>query len=364
VLSSVSEAQTEFAGHSMTMKKTICWFGLIASSLIACSKDKKQVEEKPVASAPAERNPVTRAATSPATTPLENNRAVKAELRNVMFRLDDHAAAHLEFVAGELVPTGKNEMPVFDDKTSFEMRVKNGKITITAEALTSVLNDYVFARSDAPLKELSVSIENDLLHVKGKLHSKGDIPFETAGTLSVNPDGRMRVNTEKVKALHVPVKGVMRLFGLELANLLNTSKIQGIETDKNDLIVDLSTLLPPPHLKGKINSVKIEGDRIMTYFGDGAKSPSITREKSNYIYLQGHAIHFGKLTMENTDLTILDMDPEDPLDWYQDHYQEQLAAGYSRITLEFGLRSYVKDYGRLERARRTAGAVAASATKN
>jgi hypothetical protein len=209
-----------------------------------------------------------------------------------------------------------------------------------------------------------VSIENDLLHVRGKLHSKGDIPFETAGTLSVNPDGRIRVNTEKVKALHVPVKGVMRIFGMELASLLNTSKIQGIEVDKNDLIVDLTALLPPPHLEGKISDVKIEGNRIVTYFGAGGKSAPTIKEKSNYILLQGHAVRFGKLTMEDTELVILDMNPEDPLDWYQDHYQEQLAAGYTKITTAYGLRSYVKDYGRLHLTGRAGGGAAASASKN
>ena len=348
----------------MTMTKTFCWLGIIASSLIGCARDKKAVEEKPAASAQAVESSGTRAASSAATPSLENNRAVRAEMRNVMFRLNDHAAAHLEFVAGELVPAGKHEMPVFDDKTSFEMRVKDGKISISAEVLASVLNDYVFAGSDAPLKNLSVSIENDLLHVRGKLHSKGDIPFETAGTLSVNPDGRIRVNTEKVKALHVPVKGVMRIFGMELASLLNTSKIQGIEVDKNDLIVDLTTLLPPPHLEGKISDVKIEGNRIVTYFGAGGKSAPTIKEKSNYILLQGHAVRFGKLTMEDTELVILDMNPEDPLDWYQDHYQEQLAAGYTKITTAYGLRSYVKDYGRLHLTGRAGGGAAASASKN
>lgn len=350
----------------MTMTKTICWLGIMAGSLIGCAKDTKPVEEKPIASAPAEESPGTRASSPAATASasVENDRAVRVEMRNVMFRLNDHAAAHLEFVAGELIPTGKHEMPVFDDKTSFEMRIKDGKISMSAEVLASVLNDYVFAGSDAPLKSLSVSIENGLLHVRGKLHSKRDIPFETAGTLSVNPDGRIRVNTEKVKALHVPVKGVMRIFGVELASLLNTSKIQGIEADKNDLIVDLSTLLPPPHLEGKIRDVKIEENRIVTYFGAGGKAAPTIKEKSNYILLQGHAVRFGKLTMEDTELIILDMNPEDPLDWYQEHYQDQLAAGYTKITAANGLRSYVKDYGRLQRTGLGGGGAAASGSKN
>ena len=53
--------------------------------------------------------------------------------------------------------------------------------------------------------------------------------------------------------------------------------------------------------------------------------------------------------MDNTDLTILDMDPDDPLDWSQDSYREQLVQGYAQVNEDFGLRAYVKDYSKLSR---------------
>jgi len=65
---------------------------------------------------------------------------------------------------------------------------------------------------------------------------------------------------------------------------------------------------------------------------------------------EGNRVQFGKLTMESTDLTVLDMDPAGPLDWNQDHYKEQLVEGYSKIKENFGLQTYVKDYGKLKRA--------------
>jgi hypothetical protein len=51
--------------------------------------------------------------------------------------------------------------------------------------------------------------------------------------------------------------------------------------------------------------------------------------------------------MSDTDLTIFDMDPQDPFDFYLDHYREQLAAGYTKTTPGFGLRCYFRDYGKL-----------------
>ena len=346
------------------MRNTLTHFSLLflALNLIACSRG---------SAPPGPANPATPAAnaapgavTAPASTPateaaMAGSRAVKTEMRNVNFHLTDQAAAHLETLSGELVPIGKYEMPVFDDKASFEVRVVNGTISISPQALTSIMNDYVFAKKDSPLKDLSVSIDKEQLIIKGKLASKG-IPFETAGTLSATPDGRIRVHTDKVKALHVSVKGMMGLFGIDLANVVNTSKIYGMDTDKNDLLMDLGKLLPPPHMQGKLVDVKVTNNAIITTFGDGGKSVRSSEEKGNYMAFRGNKVQFGKMLMEDTDLVVLDLDPGDPLDWNQSRFKDQLVAGYSKITPSFGLRAYVKDYAKLPKSGAALAALSSS----
>ena len=347
----------------MAVAPAFALVGLLAS----CSKEKKpenaaQSETASPGSPSATENgnakPITSSSSSEPVS--ASGRAVKAEMRNVLFHLTDRSGATLETVSGELWPVGKNELVVFDDKTSFEMHVSNGSISIRPEALADVMNNYVFAKSDAPLKDISIEIKNEQLIIKGKLHSKGDVPFETAGTLSAEPDGRIRVKTEKVKAMHLPVKGVMGLFGIEMANVINTSKIAGMDTDKNDLLMDLGKLLPPPHIRGKVVAVRLTGNALVTTFGDGGKveAKSGSRETGNYMQFEGNRVQFGKLMMENTDLTLLDLDPGDPLEWDQDHYKEQLVEGYSKIKENFGLQTYVKDYGKLKRASQKAASEA------
>lgn len=316
--------------------------------LAACSKK----SQPPSANTVAPLTPATvPAATAPAAeSPAKASGGVKAEMRNVMFHLTTHAAAHLQILTGELWPTGKNEMVVFDDKTSFEVRVNNGAVSISPEALSDIMNQYVFARDDAPLKDLAVSIENNRLIIKGKLHTKKDIPFATAGKLSVTSDGRIRVNTEKITAMNVPVKGMMGLFGIELAKMVNTSKIPGMDTDKNDLLMDLGSLLPPPHIRGKLTGVQLAKNAIVTTFGDGGKSLGPPKEKGSYMAFAGNSVRVGSMVMDPADLTVLDVDEGNTLEWNQDHYKEQLVAGYSKITPSFGLRAYVKDYSKLGRA--------------
>jgi len=323
--------------------KIVKWLAIFSLSLVSCSKNTGP-HTAPVAPANVPPASMPAAAEAP-----QEDRGVKTEMRNVRFHLTAIAAAHLIIVSGELWPTGKNEMVVFDDKTSFEVRVANGTISITPEALADIMNNYVFARNDAPLKALTVTIDDDRLIIKGKLHSRGDIPFATVGRLSLNSDGRIRVRTEKITALKVPVKSLMGLFGVELAAVVNTSKIDGIDTDKNDLLMDLGKLLPPPHIRGKLTGVRLEKNAIVTTFGDGGKSLPEPKEQGSFMAFSGGRVRFGTLLMEPTDLTVLDIDPTSTLDWDQDHYKQQLEAGYSKITSTFGLRAYAKDFSKLGR---------------
>ena len=62
--------------------------------------------------------------------------------------------------------------------------------------------------------------------------------------------------------------------------------------------------------------------------------------------------------MSDTDLVLIDLDPRDPLDFYLDHYKDQLVAGYSKTTSQFGLRVFIPDFSKLRRpgrAQRSAG---------
>src|SRR3984893_12862546 len=311
---------------------------LLALNVVACSRSSerhKEADSKPPA--PTETPGSVPAAETPASvTPPESGHGVKTEMRNVMFHLTDEAAAHVESLSGEMYPTGKNEMPVFDDKTSFEVHVANGRISITPEAMASIINTQVFAGIDSQFKDISISIDKDRLRIKGRLRPKGDLPFETSAILTATSDGRIRVSTEKLKALHVPVQGMMDKLGIELASLVSTSKIPGMVTDKNDVLMDLGVLLPAPHIKGKVSGVLIGNNSIVTIFGDGGK-PASANDPVSYMSFQGSSVQLGKLTMDSADLTVVNLDSDGPLDWSQDHYRNQLVADIPKLpqTLAF-----------------------------
>lgn len=280
--------------------------------------------------------------------------AVRAAIKNVDFHLTDRIVVHIETLSGTLVPAQQGQIPVFDDKNSLVFNVDTANITLGTAALTNDLNDYVFGKPGAPLKNLSANIKGDQLIIKGLLASKGGVPFESAGTVGVTPDGQVRVHTAKVKAVGIPVKGLMDLLGVETSNLLSTKKVEGVTVDKDDLILDPEAILPPPQIHGRLVAIELKNGAIELKFDSGRKDAGRAEITStcggrNFLAFKGGTVRFGKLTMTDADIEMIDSQPADPFDFSLDRYMEQLAAGYAKVTPKGGLCAHVPDLNKLKR---------------
>ena len=274
----------------------------------------------------------------------ETSRPVDAEMRNVMYHFTDTIGVHIFELSGKLVPKGA--IPIFDDKQSFILEIDAAKISMSTDVLSHVLNEYVFASKDAPLKSFTVSTDGNRLKIKGKLAHKGNIPFEMVSEIQATPEGKILIHAKHITAAHLPVKGMMDLFGVKLTNLINTKQVKGVTTEKDDLILDPEQILPPPQIRGKLTSINAENGQLTQVFGNGNANLHFKGAR-NFMAYRGAVLRFGKLTMHDTDLVLIDSDPKDPFDFYLDHYRDQLAAGYTKTTPQFGLRVYMVDYGKL-----------------
>jgi hypothetical protein len=336
----------------MRCTRIFCSLVLIIA-FTGCSKPKRSETANSATSGASAQPALTGAGeTSPAPANNEKKAVVQASMQNVEYHLTDGIIVHINSLNGHLTPK-PGKTPVFDDKTSFGLAVDSANITLSMAALTNDLNDFVFAKPDAPLKHLTASTQGDQLVIKGLLVSKGGIPFETSGTMSVTPEGMIRVHTAKVKALKLPVKGLMDMLGLDTQKLLNTNKVEGVSVDKDDLILDPEKILPPPQLQGRLTGLKIENGKIHLTFGPAGDqvAPSATADSCgarNYLHFKGGSVRFGKLTMSDTDLELMDSTPADPFDFAIDHYNEQLVAGYSKMTQSGGLCVHMPDYNKLK----------------
>jgi hypothetical protein len=277
---------------------------------------------------------------------------VEAEMRHVLYHVDDRVVLQIEHLRGALLPTS-DAPPWFDDPESFTLAIDTGTVSITPASLSALLNEYVFNYEGTPLEHLKVTIERGQLKQTGTLHKVIDLPFTIRADLSTTPDGRLRLHPTSVKVAGIGVTGLMRTFGLELEKLVHIQQGRGVEIADNDFLLAPAGLLPPPRIDGRLKSVQLGPDRIVQTFGGSSRPGRSQRLRPsdpsarNYMFYRGRVLRFGKLTMTDADLQIVDGDPSDPFDFYLAHLNEQLVAGESRNQRDFGLLTVMPDYSDL-----------------
>src|SRR5579864_8167365 len=109
----------------------------------------------------------TAAQVKPANGDAASAKMVHTEMHNVMYHFSDKIAAHIRTLSGELEPVVGKDMPVFDDKNSFNLRIASAEIAMNTLSLTNAFNSYVFASPKSPLKDVKMTIADGKLKVKG-----------------------------------------------------------------------------------------------------------------------------------------------------------------------------------------------------
>jgi hypothetical protein len=224
------------------------------------------------------------------------------------------------------------------------------------KSLQNLMNRHAFAYKGSPLKDLTVETDGARLRMKGKLDKAVNIPFSVTADVSPTPAGQMRLHVESLKAVGVPAKGLLELFGLKLDDVMDIKERRGLDVTDDDIIISPGEVLPPPRILGRLTAVAVQRNRLVQTFEDGKNRPPQLRLPSpgarNYVYFGGGSITFGKLTMRDADLQLIDADPKDPFDFFPARYNGQLVAGYSKNTPAGGLKTYMPDFNDLKRRRR------------
>jgi len=272
-------------------------------------------------------------------------------MRNVELHIDPTTVVGVRRLRGELVSTRAGQPPVFDDKTSFRVRIDSAEIAIRTDSLSNLLNRYTFAYDGSPVTRLTVATEAGRLRITGRLRKGISVPFTVVAEPTVDPDGALRLKTVSARALGFVPRGFLSFLGIELDDLVHVKNRPGVRVDGNDFVLGAAGLVPPPRIEGRLTTVRVEQNRLVQFFGPGRSAPLKPPDpSSNYMYYRGGILRFGKLTMTDTDMELIDQNSEDPFDFFQDKYADQLVAGYSKNTEAMGLKVFMPDYHRLRRA--------------
>jgi hypothetical protein len=284
---------------------------------------------------------------------------VATRMRHVVFHLGPGIELRVDDLAGHLISKTANPV-LFDDVKSYVVDIQSARVAMTPASLTNLMNNYVFASPDAPFKNIKIGIEGQEMTQSGTLRKGVPVPFSIRATLAATADGKIRVHPTAIKAAGFVSKRVLDFFGLELDNLVKMKNVIGVTVDGDDLLLDPQLLLPPPQIRGRLTRAAIEDGVIVQQFGPETSPKAIAppnRRFTNYMYYRGGTLRFGKLTMRDTDLLLVDSDPKDTFDFSPEQYNDQLVAGYSKNTRAHGLIVYMPDLADLApRSTRTAPA--------
>lgn len=298
------------------------------------------------------------AAPPPSPSPTQQRGHTQVSMRNVDFYVDPSVVLRIRYLRGTMRNKTGGAI-IFDDKHSFIIHINSAEVGLNASDLAALMNKYIFAYKGAPIKQVSVSIANGQMRMTGRLHKGVDIPFDIVAQVSVTPEGLMRIHPTQTKIFRLNGKALMSVFHLTLQKLIDVSKATGVTVSGDDILIDPVKVIPPPTIEGHVTQIRVEGDQIVQTFGTAADRSALTplippdAGAKNFMYYRGGSLRFGRLTMSDAEMEIVDLDPKDPFEFELDQYSKQLIAGYSRTLPDLGLEVFMRDIDKVGGTQRT-----------
>lgn len=276
--------------------------------------------------------------------------SVDVDMRNVDLHVTSQISLHIRHLHGQFVAQGARQAPYLDDPRSYSVSVDTGEVAVDLASLNAIMA-RALEQGRSNVRRVEISIDsNGQLRQKGVMKKGVSVPFDMKASVSATPDGLIRIHSESMKGFGVPVNPLLKVLRVETEDLLKIEPGHGIRVAGNDLLLDPSRLLPPPGMHGRLTAVRVEKSALVQVFGPGTPRPmSSSSPATNHIHWRGGQLSFGKLTMTETDLELIDEDPRDVFDFSVDRWQEQLVAGYSKTTPARGLKAHMPDYNDLPR---------------
>ena len=282
------------------------------------------------------------AANNTASAPVEPTRVYA---HNLLLRKGSHFRVYVRWIRGRMLSTSSGRNPSFDEPNSFVLEIDKGLINVKLADIADFLNND--ASNKAPLKNIKITSEDGQIRLQGTVHKVISLPVRLDGTLTPLPDGRLKYHLVKLNVLKVPMKGLLGLFHVDLADLASKSQTPGVQIVDNDVFFDTERLLPPPHIHGHITTVNATANDLTVIYGNAGADEQSLAQWHNFLRLAGGNLDFGKLTMHQVDLTMIDATKDPWFDLDLVNYQAQLVYGTTRMTEKAGLEIYMPDVDNL-----------------
>jgi hypothetical protein len=267
-------------------------------------------------------------------------------MHNVILNESAGLKLRVRWLRGQMHPTHPGVNPSFDDPKSFWLDIEAGALGISLSDLAGALNSGLL--KGLPLQKVSITPYAIQMKLKGTLHKGIPLPIEIISDIGVWQNHDILVHVAKVRILKMPVGGLLKTFRIGVGDLVDPKGSKGVRVQGDDIYLVPSNFCPPPKKCGTLTDVHIAktGDIVEVY---GSAKPEIMKVKEwrNFIGLRGGTLEFGKLTMRNADIMMIDISKDNWFNFDLSRYQEQIVNGYTRMTPQAGMQIFMPDIDKI-----------------
>ncbi len=273
-------------------------------------------------------------------------------IHNVVIITAQQTRMKVKWMRARMYPTKRNVPASFDDLTSFRLQISEGLMGMNVTDLATLLKRG--SMRESPMHNLQIYAEGGQLRITGTLRKIVPLPVQLIADITASPDHRtIRLHTVKLSVLKIPFKKVLGVFRLHTADFFHDKQMDGVKVVGDDIDIDVNRLMPQPQVNGTLTEVRLwkTGD-LMEYYGKPQEDAVQVKQWRNFMRMRGGTLSFGKLTMHNTDLLLVDVSQSDWLNFDVLHYQEQLVNGETHITATAGLQIFIPDINKISASKR------------
>src|SRR5262249_23531640 len=147
--------------------------------------------------------------------------------------------------------------------------------------------------------------------------------------------------------LKLPVKGLLEQFRIQASDIVEPKGGKGVEVVGDDIFFDPEQILPEPKQRGRLTDVHLENGDVVEVYGSARPEVRQAKERRDFISLQGGTLEFGKLTMHDADIAMIDISQDEWFRFDLTRYQQQIVNGHTEMTPQAGLRIFMPDIDRV-----------------
>ncbi|HBN07750.1 MAG TPA: hypothetical protein DD435_03555 [Cyanobacteria bacterium UBA8530] len=267
--------------------------------------------------------------------------------RNLVYRFDEDIVTEMPALDADIRMIKSGDPFVPGNADDFVVDIHRCDLGIDKASLEAIFNKYVFNFEGSPLSNLSFTFLDNRVKLAGKM-KKGflSIAFEAEGPILPNGSGQVVLRPDTIRANGVKVTSLMGLMGMDIATFINMRKESGVRIDGNDVVIYPNRLLPPPAIRGFVQTVTVNKRLMVLGFNDRVVRPVPTLPDPaarNWLLFYGGDVMLANTLMKDAKVQMVDMAPQDPMYYFMPLYKEQMVAGTMRYTMKGETISYVPD---------------------